>query len=661
VQLVLGAGSENQRAAGSMSGLRSGGASLDGLGDGIDRLRLWIEVLDGDARRSGLADERDRLGHPVGGRRETPLGIDVDGYVDGRSDRRHVVQQLGPGDVLIGFAERGGVTGAGRGESHEAERLEQSGRTDIPRIREHKQVVGRMQGSKALIGRDHDRDGRTPQWRRRQEMEPPAGARRTARCRRETLQGMNLLFHILDQPRWDEARALGVYEPESLTAEGFIHLSTADQVLGTANRLYAGRTDLVVLAIDADAVTPEIRFEDLYDHGAEFPHLYGPLATSAVHHVVPLEAGQEATFTFAFPHEGGDVEALGADYPSARRRFLDAAVGVGATIESFAHPRLGLNDEELFVDVARLGPDEAEACVLVVSATHGVEGLAGSALQTHWLSEHAHQRPDGVAVLLVHALNPFGFSWVRRANEDNVDLNRNFIDWNDTIPANAGYAQIASALVPVDWSIETQRRSLADLLTVAGDWGFERMQTVVSSGQYAHPTGVFYGGDGPVWSHRWLRSWASDHLAGARDLAVLDLHTGLGAWGACQLIGHDGAGTAGHARAGDWWGPVVTMGDENSVSAALTGDWLGVMQELAPSARTTRVALEFGTVDAITVLQSLRADAWLHAHGDPRGDEAAAIRAQVRAAFADDDPRWIRSCWPHFARAMTATFANIGR
>jgi uncharacterized protein (DUF952 family) len=472
---------------------------------------------------------------------------------------------------------------------------------------------------------------------------------------------MNLLFHILDQTRWDEARALGVYEPESLTAEGFIHLSTADQVLSTANRLYAGKTDLVVLAIDADAVTPEIRFEDLYDHGAEFPHLYGPLATSAIHHVVPLEPGLEATFTFAFPHEGGDVEALATDYPSARSRFLDAAADVGATVESFTHPRRGLDDEELFVDVARLGPDEPDACVLVVSATHGVEGYAGSALQTHWLAEHAHHRPDETAVFLVHGFNPFGFSWVRRVNEDNVDLNRNFTDWNEPLPTNVAYDQIASALVPTDWSAETQQRTLADLLTVAGDWGLERMQTAVSSGQYAHPTGVFFGGDRPVWSHRWLRSWASDNLSGARDLAVLDLHTGLGAWGACQLIGHDRAGTAGHARASDWWGPVVAMGGEQSVSASLTGDWLGIVQELAPRARTTRVALEFGTVDTITVLQSLRADAWLHTHGDPRGDEAAAIRAQVRAAFTDDDPRWIRSAWPHFARAMTATFANIGR
>ncbi len=472
---------------------------------------------------------------------------------------------------------------------------------------------------------------------------------------------MTLLFHILDQSRWDDARATGVYEPDSLTSEGFIHLSTADQVLGTANRLYAGRTDLVVLAIDADAVTGEIRFEDLYDHGGEFPHLYGPLATTAVHHAVPLEPGQEGTFTFAFPHDGGNVDPLASDYPSARARFLGAAAHADAIVESFPHPLRGRSGEELVVDVARLGPSDTDRCVLVVSATHGVEGYAGSALQAHWLTHHAHRRPDDVAVFLVHGFNPHGFSWMRRVNEDNVDLNRNFIDWDDTHPANAAYDQLASALVPADWSRETQKRTLADLLTVAGDWGLERMQTAVSSGQYAHPTGVFYGGAGPVWSHRWLRSWARDHLAAARQLAVLDLHTGLGAWGACQLIGHDAAGTSGHARATDWWGPVVAMGGENSVSASLTGDWLGVVQELAPSAQTTRVALEFGTVDGITVLQSLRADAWLHAHGDPLGDDAAAIRAQVRAAFADDDPVWIRSCWPHFARAMGATFDHICR
>ena len=83
------------------------------------------------------------------------------------------------------------------------------------------------------------------------------------------------------------------------------------------------------------------------------------------------------------------------------------------------------------------------------------------------------------------------------------------------------------------------------------------------------------------------------------------------------------------------------MRDGESVSASLEGDWLAAVERWVPDVEVTSAALEFGTVDTIAVLQSLRADAWLHAYGDPTGPEAAAIRAQVRAAFADDDPAWL--------------------
>ena len=67
---------------------------------------------------------------------------------------------------------------------------------------------------------------------------------------------------------------------------------------------------------------------------------------------------------------------------------------------------------------------------------------------------------------------------------------------------------------------------------------------------------------------------------------------------------------------------------------------------------------KFGTVDPITVLQALRADAWLHGFGDPRGADSPAVRAQVRAAFADDDPAWLAAVWTRFAEVMGRALAR---
>ncbi len=352
---------------------------------------------------------------------------------------------------------------------------------------------------------------------------------------------------------------------------------------------------------------------------------------------------------------------LTATYEDSRARFLDACAATGAEVTSFVHPDVGLAGEPLAIDVASLGDDDASSLLLLVSGTHGVEGFTGSALQHRWLDDFAEGRPDGVRVVLLHAFNPHGFSWVRRVNEDNVDLNRNFIDWTQPPPANEDYGGIAHLLVPDDWDDDTQESTTLALLGYAEEVGFARLQEVVSGGQYSHPTGVFYGGAGPVWSHRWLVEHLVEIVGAATRVAIVDLHTGLGPWGHGELISHEGRGAPGYERGTVWWGDVRSMLDGESVSANLSGDWLGAVDRLLPEVEVTAVALEFGTVDTITVLQSLRADAVLHSSGDPTAPGSEAVRAQVRAAFADDDPAWFEAVAARFDEVVAAALANLAR
>ena len=346
-------------------------------------------------------------------------------------------------------------------------------------------------------------------------------------------------------------------------------------------------------------------------------------------------------------------------YEASRRRFLESARSAGADVATYAHPLQGIDGEELAIDVATVGPADARSVLVIVSGTHGVEGFTGSALQHQWFEQHARTRPADLRVVLVHALNPYGFAWVRRVNEDNVDLNRNFVDWSQPPPANEDYGGLAQLLVPDDWDDDTQQTTTLQLLAYAEEVGFPRLQEVVSGGQYSHPTGVFYGGAGPVWSHRWLVDHLADFVGSARRLGVIDLHTGLGPWGHGELISHEGADDAGYRRGTAWWGDVRSMVDGESVSAPLSGDWLGALDRLLPDVEVTAVALEFGTVDVVSVLQALRADAVLHAHGDPSGEDAAAVRSQVRGAFADDDPAWFDAVSARFDEVVEAATAAL--
>ncbi len=354
------------------------------------------------------------------------------------------------------------------------------------------------------------------------------------------------------------------------------------------------------------------------------------------------------------------IEPLSRSYVDARAAFLEAAAAVGARLTAHPHPLRGVQGEELFVDVAEVGPADADDVIVVVSGTHGVEGYLGSALQRHHLATLDPDRTTGPTLVFVHALNPYGMSWVRRVNEDNVDLNRNFVDWSQPVPANTEYAQLADLLVPSSWTAQDQERTLLALMGAVQEFGMDRMQQIIQGGQFDHPTGVFYGGTGPTWSHRWLRDFASRRLAGVRRAAIIDLHTGLGPWGHGSLLSSIRPGEAAHDRQVAWWHDVTSLDDGESVSAIVTGDWLAAAEGFAPGTEITGICIEYGTVDAITVLQSLRADAVLHAHGDPTAPEAVAVRDQVRAAFVDDDPAWLEACWPRYQFVATAALERLG-
>jgi uncharacterized protein (DUF952 family) len=105
----------------------------------------------------------------------------------------------------------------------------------------------------------------------------------------------DFIYHITTQAQWVEASRGGVYSGDTLHTEGFIHCSTRKQVVGTANRFYSGRTDLVLLEIDPGKVKPEIKVEGV-PGGEQFPHLYGELETAAVVRVLAFQPDTEGIF-----------------------------------------------------------------------------------------------------------------------------------------------------------------------------------------------------------------------------------------------------------------------------------------------------------------------------------------------------------------------------
>lgn len=342
----------------------------------------------------------------------------------------------------------------------------------------------------------------------------------------------------------------------------------------------------------------------------------------------------------------GVNEAFSKRYAEARVRFLEAAATLSLPIESHAHPLVGRDGEPLAMDVARDGPSDAEKLLIVSSACHGVEGYCGSGVQVFALHDaewRERAQGAGVAVLYVHALNPYGFSHLRRVTHENVDLNRNFQDFGKPLPPNAGYREIAPLLLPEEWPPNAENRAAVQHYLATK--GQDAWQAAISAGQYEFEGGMFYGGHEPTWSNRTLRGVLGAHGASARRIAWIDLHTGLGESGIGERIYAGRDDPQALARARQWWGgggatPLTSVYDGSSTSPPLTGMMWSAVEEECPQAEYTGIALEYGTVPLLQVLQALRAEHWLHQHPEAPAELAQEIRRDILAAFYTDTDAW---------------------
>ena len=336
-----------------------------------------------------------------------------------------------------------------------------------------------------------------------------------------------------------------------------------------------------------------------------------------------------------------------ADYAAARARFLEAAKAAGARLGSHVNPTPGPDGEALATDTAWLGPPEAERVLVTISATHGAEGFCGSGVQAGWFDSGLYREaPPGLALLQIHAINPYGFAWLRRVTEDNVDLNRNFVDHDAPYPVNPGYDQWHEALCPRDWNdaaIADSRKVIEAYRDEHGAWA---LQAAVAGGQYSHADGIFFGGHANTWSRDTLLQILTGELAKARHVAVIDYHTGLGPRGYGERICIHPPDSGGLARANAWYDEDITspyLG--SSTSTELSGNNSAGMVAALAHAQLTGIALEYGTLPTEEVKLALRADNWLHLHGEVGSEQGRAIKAQLREAFYQDADDWKEMVW----------------
>ena len=299
-------------------------------------------------------------------------------------------------------------------------------------------------------------------------------------------------------------------------------------------------------------------------------------------------------------------------YVSARQNFIDAAEATDGRLETLPISQLGPQDEQLSIDICILGPQSPRKLLLHTSGVHGVEGYPGCAVQVKLLERWAAgelEVPDDCAIAVVHAVNPWGMAWMRRVNEDNADLNRNFLPPDEAyVGEPERYHELNTLLnprtAPGGW----------DFFALRAGWeilrmGFNTAKQNVAEGQYERPRALQFGGQGLCESPKLLLDWLEGELEGVERCVALDFHTGLGPHGVDSLLIAGEDGDAAFASLRERYGPTVQPLDPDAgVAYRIRGGMLDGFKARWPNIDWTLITQEFGTVKPLKVIAALRAE-----------------------------------------------------
>jgi hypothetical protein len=331
-----------------------------------------------------------------------------------------------------------------------------------------------------------------------------------------------------------------------------------------------------------------------------------------------------------------------ADYFSARERFVDACTRLGWEHRALPIDAKGPGGETLTIDVAVGGSPQPTTAIVTSCGIHGVEGLFGSAVQLAYMERllRGWRPPEGAALVMLHALNPFGFAWRRRFNENNVDLNRNFLlenqEYRGAPPLSARFR---SVLMPSSFH---RRFGIwpARMALLAMRHGMGAFWQTMPVGQYEFPDWLFFGGSARTQTAEILDDLLPELLGSAREVVHLDFHTGLGRWSECELL----LGDDERREHCEWWHAYFreTRVKESIATTspyAIRGGFGPWLQARFPQCCYRYAVAEFGTYSPRRVLQALAEELHWHAQvGTSDADHWS--RRQLADIFVPQDQGW---------------------
>jgi len=340
-----------------------------------------------------------------------------------------------------------------------------------------------------------------------------------------------------------------------------------------------------------------------------------------------------------------NLEAFSPDYAIARERFRAKSLAWGFDCTAYPIDQVSPTGEELTIDVAIAGTSNPKRTVVISSGLHGVEGFLGSAIQLALLEQQqilASRSPD-TRVVIIHALNPYGFAWRRRWNEDNVDLNRNFLLPEEEFTGSPkNYPKFNAFLNPTSPPSKFEPYILQAIWLILNH-GMNSLRSTLPAGQYDFPKGLFFGGNATSKTQEILAANLAQWIGNTSEVLHIDFHTGLGKLGTYKLLLGLTQPPSFKRLVERFGAETIESNSTEGVSYPIRGGLKTWCQALLPECRYDLLTAEFGTYPAIKVLQALRAENRAHHWGNPQQNYEW-TKSQLVEMFAPVSHKWRERC-----------------
>jgi hypothetical protein len=355
-----------------------------------------------------------------------------------------------------------------------------------------------------------------------------------------------------------------------------------------------------------------------------------------------------------FPVTENYSELFPESYEMARDDFRAISAELHATYKNVQYCPLwvpSVKDTDLTIDICYI-PAQGDSLNLLIlsSGVHGVEGYVGHAAQQLFLENYLSEEfLQNTGVLLIHAVNPYGFKYTRRVTENNVDMNRNSPSTPDLYGTrNEGYTQVYDLINPqkkVRTGSLENRFFFVKAINEIRKASLPVLRQAVLQGQYTYPEGLYFGGQGSEPQIELLRPVISEISLPYERIMILDLHTGYGERGKLHLFPNPMEDEERRKLESMFDGFEIDWGDTEDFYT-VTGDFVGFVGALNPHKEYYPMLIEYGTLNSQTTMGSLKSIHIMilenqgHQHGFASKKDSLRVKGNLREMYYPESENW---------------------